>query len=133
LVGRYISVERLIEESNGRLLRGSPDQFHGLALGEARCLLWLNYFLVIIRRAYLQFEERAGQVKSPRGAKMALIEASVSGFAGEFGLSDIERICPGVSRDMVRHVLQDMQNGGKIQCLGKGRTAKWRKRVITRK
>jgi Fic family protein len=132
-VGRYISLERLIKESKVdyyAVLQASSTGWHE---GKHDLLPWLNYFLAIVRRAYVQFEERAGQVKSPRGAKTALIEAAVNAFVGEFGLSDLERVCPGVSRDMVRRVLQAMQRDGRIECLGKGRTAKWRKRVMNQK
>jgi Fic family protein len=127
-VGRYISLERLIEESKEdyyAVLQSSSNGWHD---GKHDLLPWLNYFLAILRRAYVQFEERAGQVKSPRGAKTALIEAAIGGLFGEFGLSDVEHVCPGVSRDMVRRVLQQMQRDGKIECLGRGRTAKWRKK-----
>jgi Fic family protein len=126
-VGRYISLERLIEESKEdyyAVLQASSTGWHE---GKHDLLPWLNYFLAVVRRAYSQFEERVGEVKSPRGAKTALIETAILGFVGEFGLSDVERVCPGVSRDMVRRVLQKMQRAGKIECLGKGRTAKWRK------
>jgi len=132
-VGRYISLERLIEESKEdyyAVLEASSTGWHE---GKHDVLPWLNFFLAILRRAYVQFEERAGQTKSPRGAKTALIEVAVLSFVGEFGLSDVERVCPGVSRDMVRRVLQEMQRAGKIECLGKGRSAKWLNRVITRK
>ena len=132
-VGRYISLERLIEESKEdyyAVLEASSTGWHD---AKHDLLPWLNYFLAVVRRAYVQFEERAGHAKTPRGAKTALVEAAVSGLLGEFGLSDVERACPGVSRDMVRRVLQEMQRDGTVECLGKGRTAKWRKRVITRK
>src|SRR5438128_4630781 len=127
-VGRYISLERLIEESKEDYYAVLQTSSTGWHEGKHDLLPWLNYFLAIVRRAYVQFEERAGQVKSPRGAKTALIEASIAGFVGPFGLSDVERACPGVSRDMIRRVLQEMQRNGKIECLGKGRTAKWQKK-----
>ncbi len=96
--------------------------------GRHDLLPWLTYFLAILRRARVQLEERAGQVKSPRGAKTALIEAAVWGFLNPFSLSDVEGVCPGVSREMVRTVLQKMQRDGKIECLAKGRTAKGRRK-----
>lgn len=132
-VGRYVSLERLIEESKEDYYAVLETSSRGWHDGKHDLLPWLNYFLAIVRRAYVQFEERAGEIKSPRGAKTALIESSVVSLVGEFGLSDVERVCPGVSRDMVRRVLQAMRREEKIECLGKGRTAKWRKRVITRK
>jgi len=132
-VGRYISLERLVEESRDNyyeVLRQSSERWHE---GQHDFTPWLNYFLSILRRAYFEFEERAGRVKSPRGAKSALIEAAVEAFPRDFSLSDLERACPGVSRDMVRRVLRDLQRAGKVACLGRGPGAAWRKEGITSK
>ena len=106
-VGRYISLERLVEESREdyyEVLRRSSEGWHE---GRHDLLPWLNYFLVILRRAYREFEARAGQARTPRGAKTGLIEAAIDAFVGEFTLTDLERACPGVSRDMVRRVLRE--------------------------
>ncbi len=130
-VGRYISLERLVEESREdyyAVLQRSSEAWHE---GRHDLLPWLNYFLTIVRRAYREFEERAGQVKSPRGAKTALVGAVIDAFAGEFTLADIERSCPGVSRDMVRRVLRELQRAGKVECIGRGPGAPWRKREGT--
>jgi Fic family protein len=127
-VGRYISLERLIEDTREEYyeaLRRSSDGWHQ---GQHELLPWVNYLLATVRRAYRLFEERAGQVSSPRGAKTALIETAISAFPGEFGLADLEKACPGVSRDMIRRVLRQAQKAGKIECLGRGRSAKWRKK-----
>ncbi len=127
-VGRYIGLERLVEESREdyyEALHRSSEGWH-----EARhdLLPWLNYFLAILKRAYRELEERTGQVQGARGAKTALVEAAVSAFPGGFSLADVERASPGVSRDMVRHVLKRLQREGKVECLGKGPGAAWRKR-----
>ncbi|HJZ69226.1 MAG TPA: Fic family protein [Blastocatellia bacterium] len=127
-VGRYISIERLVEQSKEdyyEVLRLSSDGWH-----EQRHDLtpWLNYFLTVLRRAYREFEQRVGQVKSPRGTKTALIEAAIAGIVGEFSLAELERACPGVSRDMIRRVLRDLQKAGKVECVGLGPGARWRKR-----
>ena len=126
-VGRYISLERLIEESRADyydVLHRSSEGWHE---GRHDLLPWVNYVLAILRRAYIELEERVGQVKSARGAKTALIEAAVSAFPGPFSLADLERACPGVSRDMARLVLRQLQKDGKVQCLGKGPGALWRR------
>jgi len=52
---------------------------------------------------------------------------------GEFGITDLERACPGVSRDLIRLRLRDLKAAGRIECLGRGPGAKWRKRVISLK
>ena len=51
----------------------------------------------------------------------------------KFTLSDIEKVCPGVSRDMIRIVLRDLQRLKKVECLGRGPGALWTKRGNTSK
>jgi Fic family protein len=126
-VGRYISLERLIEESRADyyyVLNRSSEGWHE---GRHDLLPWVNHFLAILHRAYIELEERVGQVKSARGAKTALLEAAVAAFPGPFALADLERACPGVSRDMARRVLRQLQKDGRVQCLGKGPGALWRR------
>jgi len=132
-VGRYINLERLMEESREdyyEVLRRSSEHWHE---GRHDLLPWLNYFLAILRRAYREFEDRVGQVKTPRGTKTGLVETAVEAFPGEFTLSDLERACPGVSRDMVRRVLRALQKAGQVVCLGRGPGATWRKEGNTLK
>lgn len=82
----------------------------------------------LIKKAYDEFEERAGQLKSPRGTKTELIMSAIDGLPQRFSLVDVEHVCPGVSRDMVRKVLKDMQKQQKVECSGRGPGAVWEKR-----
>ena len=78
--------------------------------------------------AYKEFEERAGNLKPARGAKTEIVEMAINKQFGEFSISDIERACPNVSRPMIRVVLEDLRAKDKIEVLGTGRSAQWRKR-----
>jgi Fic family protein len=132
-VGRYISLERLIELNKERYyetLEISSQRWH-----EGRHDPWpyINYLLFILKSAYRDFEARLGRIKSPRGAKTEIIANAVSAFGGNFTLAELERACPGISRDMIRRVLRDMQKAGAVECLGRGPGAAWRKRGNTRK
>lgn len=69
-----------------------------------------------------------GQLKSPKGAKTELIKSAIDSLEGEFTLSALERACPGVSRDMIRRVLKELQGAKEVECLGRGPGAHWRKR-----
>jgi hypothetical protein len=130
-VGRYISVERLIEQNKERYYETLEQSSQGWHEGNHDPWPYINYLLFILKSAYREFEERVGQVKSPRGAKKGLVETAIEGFSGEFTLNDLEQACPGVSRDMVRRVLRDLQSARKVQCLGRGPGAHWRRRDIT--
>jgi hypothetical protein len=47
------------------------------------------------------------------------VTAAIDAFPDDFTLTDLERACPGVSRDMVRRVLVDLRRSGKVTCLGR--------------
>jgi Fic family protein len=132
-VGRFISLERLVEETRDDYYDVLQRSSAGWHEGRHDLLPWLNYFLTIVRGAYREFEERVGQVKTPRGAKTALVEAAIEAFPGQFTLGDLERACPEVSRDMIRRVLRDLQKGRRVACLGRGPGALWRKEGNTSK
>jgi Fic family protein len=132
-VGRYVSLERLVEESREDYYEALGRSSQGWHEGKHELLPWLNYFLAVLRRAYVQFEERAGQVRSPKGANTALVEAAITAAVGNFTLADLERSCPGVSRDMIRRVLRKLQQAGAVECVGHGPGAPWRKKGTTPK
>ncbi|MFQ5827966.1 MAG: Fic family protein [Candidatus Methylomirabilia bacterium] len=126
-VGRYVSLERLIEDSKEsyyEALKGSSDGWH---VAPHDLLPWWSYFLGILRSAYREFEQRVGAVRAPRGAKTETVRRAILAFPGEFAISDVERACPGVSRDMIRLVLRALQAEKRIVCLGRGRGARWRR------
>ena len=125
-VGRYISLERLIEEAKEDYYEALQQSSQGWHEGRHDLLPWLNYFLAIARRAYGKFERRAGEVKAPRGAKAGLVLSAIRGQSGEFRLADIEAACPGVGREWIRSLLTDLKAAGEATCRGKGPAARWR-------
>ena len=99
-VGKYISLERIIEQSRETyydVLQKSSNGWHG---AKHDISPWLNYFLEVVIQA-------------------------INSQIGEFSISDIEKLCPGVSQDMIRVVSRQLQRDKKIVCLGKGQSAKW--------
>ena len=132
-VGRYISLERLIEEKKERYYETLEQSSQGWHERKHDPWPYINYIFSILKSAYKEFEKRLGQMKSPRGAKTELIEVAIDSFSDEFTLIDVERSCPGVSHDMVRRVLRNLKKDDKIICQGRGPGAKWRKKGNTLK
>jgi len=90
---------------------------------------YVNFVLYMVKIVYAEFEKRVGQTASPRGAKTTLVESAINASRREFTVSDLERACPGVSRDMIRWVLRSLQETGKVEgCLGRGPGAPWKKK-----
>jgi len=127
-VGRYMSLERLIEQNKERYYETLEQSSQGWHDGKHDPWPYINYVLYILKTAYQEFESRVGQIKSPRGAKTEFVESAVNGLGKEFTLSDLEKACPGVSRDMVRRVLRDLQRSNRVKCLGRGPGALWKKK-----
>lgn len=126
-VGRYISVERIFEQSKETYyesLEASSRNWHD---GKHNPYPWLNYFWGTLLRAYSEFEKRVGTVAEGKGNKTELIRQTVARRIGPFAISDIKSDCPGISRDMIRLVLRQMRDEGIISSHGKGRGAKWLK------
>lgn len=124
-VGRYISLERLIEQNKARYyetLEESSKRWHE---GKHDPWPYLNYLLYILRAAYQEFEERVGDVKARRGEKSAVVLAAINRSRRDFSIADLQTACPGVSLDLIRHVLKGLKAAEQIRCLGRGRHARW--------
>ena len=126
-VGRYISIERLIEENKERYYETLEQSSQGWHEGKHDPWPYVNYLLYILKSAYKEFEERVGKTTSPKGAKTELITAAISRFASAFRVSDIQRQCPDVSVDLVRQVLKNLRSSGRVKCLGRGQSAEWQR------
>jgi len=128
-VGRYVSLERIIEESKGSYydaLKASSDGWHE---GQHTLAPWRDYLLGTIVAAYRELERRTELVTAAPGAKQAMVRDAIEHFLSEFTIGELETACPTVSRDTIRSVLNDLRDQGKVECLGKGRWAKWRRIV----
>ncbi len=127
-VGRYVSLERLIEQNKERYYQTLEQSSQGWHEGKHNPWPFINHVLFVLKEAYKEFEGHIGQMAQPRGAKTQLVTGTIRQQAGEFTLADLERACPGVSRDMIRRVLRDQVKQSTVECIGRGPGAKWRKR-----
>ncbi|MFA7267994.1 MAG: Fic family protein [Sterolibacterium sp.] len=131
-VGRYISLERLVEQNKERYYETLEQSSQGWHEGKHDLWPFINYVLSIFKSAYREFEERAGQLSAPRGSKRELVLASIARLTAMpgkgFAISALEQACPGVSRDMVRRVLREQQAVGVLVCEGRGPGAQWKKK-----
>lgn len=126
-VGRYISLERIVEENKERYYEVLEMSSTGWHEGKHDGWAMMNFLLWILTQACKEFEQRVGQLKSPKGEKTAMVLAAVEHQLLSFRVADIQRECPGVSLDWIRQIMDKLRKEGKIECLGTGHTAKWQK------
>ena len=126
-IARYISLERIIEQTKESYYETLQKSSIGWHEGQHNTLPWIEYFLSTIVAGYNEFEERLNVVSSGQGKKMEMVTSAINGFVGNFSLSDLEAACPSVGKDWIRKLLQRLKVEGRIEVIGKGRYAKWRK------
>lgn len=125
--GRYISVERIIEQSKDRYYETLEQSSQGWHEGKHDPWPYINYVLYTLKTAYKEFEERVGQLRSPKGAKTEIIRSAIEKTLRPFRIADIQKECPGVSIDLIRQILKKLRDEGKVECLGRGQSAQWQK------
>ena len=126
-VGRFISVEKLIEESKETYYEALQRSTVGWHEAEHDLGPWTDYFLGIIIAAYTAFESRTALVNG-RGSKRALITSFIrSSLSDEFVVADIRDAAPGVSDAYISKVLGELKAVGAIERLSRGRGARWRR------
>ena len=83
--------------------------------------------LGVIIKAYKELEDRVGCIENTKGSKSERIEMAIEGKLGYFTKNEIRTICPDVGEATINRVFERMRVEGKIEVVGKGRNAKWKK------
>lgn len=127
-VGRFVSLEALIEQSKESYYEALGASTKGWHEGSHDIQPWLSYFLGVLVAAYREFEPRASAVTAGRGSKAELVKAFVdSSVTDSFVFGDVKRAAPGVSDEYIRQVLRQLRDEGLVEVTGAGRGARWRR------
>ncbi len=124
-VGRYISLEKVIEDTKETYYEALEASSAGWHEGRHDLVPWLEYSHGVLLAAYLEFELRVGQMSGGRGAKREMVIDCIHHMPTTFRYADIERACPGVSRPTIVRVLGELRDKGDIRCTKSGRDAAW--------
>ena len=123
-VARYISLERLVEESKHQYYRVLAECSQGWHEGRNAVVPWWNYFLNMLRCAYDELERQMVSVEA-RPAKSDLVRQTILTQVEQFTLGDLVAQVPVASPQLIKKVLSEMKQQGKVSLLGRGRGARW--------
>lgn len=126
-VGRYISLERIVEGTKESYYDALVASSRGWHEGGHTLTPWFEYLLGVVTMAYREFEQRVGAVTTARGAKRQMVNDAIEHAVGDFTVADILEGCPMVSIDLIRRMLQEGRKEGRFECLGRGPRARWRR------
>jgi Fic family protein len=127
-VGRFISLEKIIEESKESYYDTLYQSSQGWHKSTHVLTPWTEYFVGVLVAAYRQFEARTGILTTSRGAKTAMVLEAIERFHGDFSVREIQEQCPNVGVDLIRRILREQRNSSKLECLGRGPAARWRRK-----
>jgi hypothetical protein len=80
--------------------------------------------LGILRSAYKEFERQVESVEA-RPAKSDLVRQTVLAQAEWFTLADMAAQLPAASPQLIKKVLAEMKQSGRVRLAGRGRGARW--------
>jgi len=123
-VARYVSLERIVEQSKDQYYRALAECSAGWHEGRNAIVPWWNCFLDVLRRAYDELELQMGSAAA-RPAKGDLVRQTVLAQVEQFTLGDLAAQAPVVSPQLIKKVLAEMKQQGTVRLVGRGRGARW--------
>ncbi len=126
-VGRYISLERIVEETKEGYYDTLGQSSQGWHEGQHDLTPWWSYFLSTIKQAYRKFEERVQQISTQPTSKTEMVRLVIETLPHEFTMAQVQDLCPDTSRELIRKVLRELRDAGSLATTGRGRGAKWKK------
>ena len=125
IVGKYISLEKLIEQSKEtyyETLQQSSANWNG---GTNDYMPFMRYMLGIILKSYREFENRVEHIVTGKLNKTDRIRLIFEQKLGKISKSDIANACPDISISMIERTLKEMLDDGKIKKVGSGRATEY--------
>ena len=123
-VTRYVSLERLVEQSKEDYYGVLAECSQGWHEGKNDLIPWWNYFLSALRRAYKEFERQMESTEA-RPAKSDLVRQTVLAQVEQFTLGDLVAQLPSASTQLIKKILAELKKQDKIRLVGRGRGARW--------
>ena len=131
IVGKYISLEKIIENSKESYYEVLKESSFGWHENENNYEPFVRYTLGIIVSAYREFESRVILVSKVNVSKSERISEIIKGHIGKITKSEIMKLSPDISQTTVQRTLNNLLENGQITKIGGGRytsyTWNWRK------
>lgn len=121
IVGKYVSIERLIEQSKETYYESLKQSSWGWHENQNDYLPFVRYLLGVILAAYKDFSSRVQILTDGRKTKPERIRDLIRNTFGRITKADIMAKCPDISMATVQRTLIDLQKSGEIIKLGGGR------------
>lgn len=121
IVGKYISIEMLIEHTKETYYEALKESSIGWHDSKNDYLPFVSYYLGVILKAYQEFQDRVDHLHGKAMSKPERIRQAISKRLGKITKSDIATLCPDISLSTIERTLKEMVDNGEIEKVGNGR------------
>jgi len=121
IVGKYISIEMLIEKTKDTYYDTLQQSGAGWHESENDYLPFVEYYLGIVLNAYREFSSRVELLMAKGLSKTDRVRAVIENKVGKITKKEIMDLCPDISQTTVEKVLSDLVKQGAILKIGDGR------------
>ena len=122
IVGKYISVEMLIEKSKDSYYEALQESSLNWHENENDYIPFLKYMFGVVVKAYNEFEDRVEHLRHRKLSKADRIKASIDKTPGKISKKEIAQACPDISVTTIERTLGELLASGKIRKVGSGRS-----------
>ncbi len=122
IVGKYISIERLIEKSKDRYYETLRLSSIGWHENQNDYKQFLKYYLGVVLAAYREFSSRVDTLRNKGFSKPERIRHVFNTKVGKISKSEIGKLCPDISTTTIERTLASLLKEGYIIKVGGGRS-----------
>lgn len=121
IVGKYISMEMLIEKSKATYYEVLQDSSYAWHEGTNDYIPFVKYYLGIMLKGYKEFQDRVEHLNYRKLSKADRVKAVFDKKLGIVRKSDIAAFCPDISKTTIERTLKELLENGYIEKVGKAR------------
>lgn len=119
-VGKYISIEKLIERTKGAYYDELQESSNGWHEEKNDYIPFVTYQLGVILAAYREFSDRV-KIVTENNRKPNRVRDIIKGNLGKITKTEIMQQCPDISQTTIQRALNDLVKSGEILKIGGGR------------
>ena len=121
IVGKYISIEKMIEQTKDTYYEALQRSSAGWHEEENDYIPFVRYMLGVVVAAYREFSSRVISLAASNLSKPERIREIIKDTLGRITKSEIMEKCPDISQITVQRALNDLLKNGEILKIGGGR------------
>lgn len=129
-VGRYISIENLIEKNKDLYYEALRKGDEGWKENKNDPLPFIKFLLRILLYAYREFENRFELITGDENGSYVVVKRAIDCFIGRFTKADILEKCPFFGKSTIELALKNLVQDGYITRSGSGRSSYYFKTKI---